>query len=227
MHYYQCLIYAHRPWMSRTFIQPQPPQGPGPAHDRKMCIDAAISIAKLLQAYESRYTFRRMNIQGPAITCSAALLLIFASISHIGRSQGLNVAPHLSVCFRALDEFGQSWESAKRAKDFLTRLQRQWELKARSRRSNSSRKRPLTSTGFDSDQDGLHSTWQLPPQRPIQDTQKQQGQAQGSDDGLGMDFDMDYDWMLEANVQAAFGDWASIPSSRPLPSELMGFLPEL
>ncbi|KAF2095661.1 hypothetical protein NA57DRAFT_44435 [Rhizodiscina lignyota] len=239
MHFYQSLIHAHRPWMSKHFIQPQPPQGPGSEHARQMCVDAAIAIAKLLQVYENRYTFRFMNIQGPAITCSAALLLIFADISHIGRPQGLSVAPYLSVCFRALDEFGQSWESAKRAKDFLTRLQRQWELKARAKRyerrktdlykttSNSTRKRPFNEADFGPGQNEFQATQPLEEQQSVEGMQQQQGHLQNSNRAVGFDLDMDFDWMLEADVQAVSGNWAPVPSSRTNPPDLMGLLGEL
>ncbi|RFU33219.1 hypothetical protein B7463_g3128, partial [Scytalidium lignicola] len=228
MHYYQCLIYAHRPWMSRSNIQPQPPQGPGFAHARQICVDAAISIARLLQLYEQRYTLRRMNIQGPAITCSAALLLIFAEISHYGRSQGLNIAQHLGVCFRALDEFGQSWESARRSRVFLTRLQRQWELQARQKRSarrlskevsDSSRKRPLTATDFDAHQGNHHAIWQ--------GNTHQQLQSEGINGAPDPDLDMNFDWMLGVNAQTVSRSWATGPYSRLAPSDLMGFLEDV
>lgn len=132
MQYYQNLIHAHRPWMSRTYYQPIPPQGPGSDHARMMCMDSAYAITKLLQIYETHYTFRRMNIQGVGITCSAALLLIFATVTGQHREDENDTRLHLSTCFRALDEFGPSWETARRARDFLTLLQRQWELQNRS-----------------------------------------------------------------------------------------------
>lgn len=132
MQYHQNIIHAHRPWMSRTYTQPSPPQGPGSSHARMMCIESAYAIAKLLQIYEIRYALRRMNIQGVGIVCSAALLLIFANVTSFKRYTHADVGLHLSACFRALDEFGSTWESSKRAKDFLVLLQRQWELRGRS-----------------------------------------------------------------------------------------------
>lgn len=108
---------------------------PNPEHAKSMCIDAAISIAKLLQIYERRYGLRRVNIQAVGITCSAALLLIFAVVvkyqPEAGSTDASSPAMHLSTCFRALDEFGAAWESAKQAQNFLTLLQRRWELQAR------------------------------------------------------------------------------------------------
>ena len=135
MQYYQSVIHAHRPYMSRTYVQPFPPQGPGPDHARMMCADAALSIAKLLQLYEIRYSLRRINTQAVGIVCSAALLLIFANVTQYQKENANQIRKHLSACFRALEEFESSWESAKKTRDFLLLLQRQWELRARSARS--------------------------------------------------------------------------------------------
>ncbi|KAJ4371272.1 hypothetical protein N0V83_004489 [Neocucurbitaria cava] len=132
MQYHQCLIHAHRPYMSRTYVQPFPPQGPGPDHARMMCAESAHSIAKLLQLYEIRYSLRRINTQAVGIACSAALLLIFANITHYQKEKSDEIRKHLSACFRALEEFESSWESAKKTRDFLLVLQREWELRARS-----------------------------------------------------------------------------------------------
>jgi hypothetical protein len=131
MHYHSAIIHAHRPWMSKESLQFQPPKGPGSSHARKMCVESATAIAKLLRIYESHYTFRRMNIQAVAITCSAALMLIFASILRRGDGDADGTVPHLNVCFRALEEFGVSWESAKRAQNFLLHMQGIWESRIR------------------------------------------------------------------------------------------------
>ncbi|KAJ4299143.1 hypothetical protein N0V90_004387 [Kalmusia sp. IMI 367209] len=179
-----------------------------------------------------QYTFRRINIQGPAITCSAALLLIFADVSQYARLRGLNVAPYLGVCFRALDEFGQCWESAKRARDFLVNAQKQWQLKARSRRnvrrrsdtlptsSQGSRKKRSLTSGFDPTQSANESLWpQLdmahPPSETIQiasqDVLGQLGSETQSDDGFGLQFDVDFGWVANAGDQAVSNTW--IPNS--------------
>lgn len=135
MHYHQAVIHAHRPWISKSSIQPQPAQGPGHKHARKMCVDSAAAIAKLLHLYESRYTFRRMNIQAVAITCSAALMLIFATVLNRDFNHDQETVTHLSLCYRALEEFGFSWESAKRAQSFLVHMQSLWETRIRPYRS--------------------------------------------------------------------------------------------
>ena len=75
MQFYQSLIYAHRPWMSKAHSQLQQAKGPGADQARKVCMDSACAIARLLRLYEERWTLRRINIQAVAITFSAALLL--------------------------------------------------------------------------------------------------------------------------------------------------------
>ncbi|KAL4940033.1 hypothetical protein BDV06DRAFT_27066 [Aspergillus oleicola] len=148
MQYYQNIIYAHRPWMSKSHIQPSPPRGPGHDHAREMCIRSAITIARILTMYENRFTLRRIHTKAVAITSSAVLLLLFAAVTqykvpsgsgeheHQQSSGGTvtGIAGHLSTCFRALDEFAISWPSASRAKDLLLRLQRKWEIRTRPRK---------------------------------------------------------------------------------------------
>ncbi|KAL4807863.1 fungal-specific transcription factor domain-containing protein [Aspergillus unguis] len=147
MQYHQNIIYAHRPWMSKshTGIQPQPPQGPGHNHAREMCIQSATAIAIILRMYEARYTLRRIHTKAVAFTASAVLLLLFANVTRhpvptpnpIGRGLGReDVQAHLSTCFRALDEFAVCWPSAAKAKDLLLRLQRRWEIRTRSAKGN-------------------------------------------------------------------------------------------
>lgn len=235
MQYHQNIIHAHRPWMSRTYTQPSPPKGPGSAHARMMCVESAYAIAKLLMLYEKRYALRRMNIQGVGIACSAALLLIFANVTRYrpaaattatatatttttAPSHDHDVGLYLSACFRALDEFGATWESSKRAKDFLVLLQRQWELRGRtargSRRGASetedleglqlSRKRTRSSV------DGGDSQLGVSPARPQPQQQPQQQQQAG----LGpVDLDMGIDL-----------DWIFTGDAYPLPQAPMGNL---
>lgn len=137
MQYYQAIIHVHRPLMSKDYAQPQ-----SPIDDsyyivaRNLCIDSAVAISKLLMLYEKEYTFRQMGIQAVSITCSAALMLIFATMASSFEDNGhfaddnRDFITHLSRCFRALEEFSLSWENAKRAQTFLTNLQRRWEARA-------------------------------------------------------------------------------------------------
>ncbi|KAL2012266.1 hypothetical protein VTN00DRAFT_4984 [Thermoascus crustaceus] len=141
MQYHQIIIFVHRPWVSKSYIQPHNPrQGPGYLHARRMCIESAASVAKLLRLYEKHYTFRRINNQVVAIIFTAALMLIFVTISTSsqaapgrtsGENQNAEMVAHLNVCFRALDELGQSFENAKRTRDFLVSLQRRWQTRMR------------------------------------------------------------------------------------------------
>lgn len=144
MQYHQIVIFTHRPWVSKRYIQPRSPrQGPGYHHARRMCIESSMAVARLLYIYEKHYTFRRMNNQVVAIIFSAALMLLYVTISpgkngSDGTSNAEMVA-YLNLCFRALDELGQSFENAKRTRDFLVTLQRRWQ--AHMRRTGSARKR--------------------------------------------------------------------------------------
>lgn len=139
MQYYQNMIYAHRPWMSKSHLQPQPPKGPGSNHAREMCIHSAISIAKILLLYETRYTLRRISVKVVSIISSAVPLLLFAAVSQYPLSEQEDVTAHLSTCFRALDESSLSWQSAARAKDLLVRLQCKWELRTRAGKTKPNR----------------------------------------------------------------------------------------
>ncbi|KAF6832956.1 fungal specific transcription factor [Colletotrichum musicola] len=187
-------------------------------HARKACIDSAVAIAKILQIYEDRYTLRRMNIQGVMITCSAALLLIFATVSRINRPEYVDLGVKLSTCFRALDEFSGSWENAKRAHDFLVMLQREWEIRARSNRmrrqssatgsSQTARKR--LRRGSESEFTGNSYspiTGAQPNKRQLYDW----AQTQPSAEALGTELGVDLDWIfgVENNMgpEALIGSW--------------------
>lgn len=151
MQYHQIVIFFHRPWVSKNYIQPRSPrQGPGYLHARRMCIESAIAVARLLHLYEKHYTFRRMNNQVVAIIFTAALMLLFVTISNTPMSAkaspnngngNADMVAHLNLCFRALDELGRSFENAKRTRDFLVSLQRRWQ--AHMRRSNSTKRRQM------------------------------------------------------------------------------------
>ena len=192
MQYYQNIIYAHRPWMSKSHLQPQPPKGPGHGHAREMCIQSAIAIAKILVMYEARYTLRRIHTKAVAITSSAVLLLLFAAVTQYRSDERGNVgiAGHLSTCFRALDEFAISWPSASRAKDLLLRLQRRWEIRMRSSKGSfnleSGIMRPAKqqSTSF-----GLHGS------------SSKDGEAPHEESGPleDINIDTDIDWMLTSD----------------------------
>ncbi|KAL5343017.1 fungal-specific transcription factor domain-containing protein [Aspergillus crustosus] len=194
MQYYQNIIYAHRPWISKSHLQPQPPRGPGHRHAREMCIQSAIAIAKILTMYETRYTLRRIHTKAVAITSSAVLLLLFAAVTQYRSSEHENIAGHLSTCFRALDEFAISWVSASRAKDLLLRLQRRWEVRTRASRGRGYNSDEATfaaakpvSTSID-----LHG----PNMEGYDTTPHEQEQPQG------LNIEADIDWMLMPDGQS-------------------------
>ncbi|KAF0320893.1 hypothetical protein GQ607_011795 [Colletotrichum asianum] len=157
-----------------------------------------------------------MNIQGVTITCSAALLLIFATVSHIQRPGCDDMGVQLSACFRALDEFSSSWENAKRAHDFLIMLQRQWEIRARSNRlrrqssatSSTPRKRlRKDSVSYSSPRDYSPASTTQPSKRQ----QHHSPQAQANADAMGAELGIDLDWIFavdnSAGLEAFLGTW--------------------
>ncbi|KAJ6071138.1 hypothetical protein N7499_009152 [Penicillium canescens] len=131
MQYYQFVIHCHRPYISKHYIQPQPPQGPGSSHARKMCIESAITIAKVLMIYERLYGFRKANLQMVSFTFSAALILIFTTVPTQSRRPNEEHTKYLGTCFWALDEMGYCFENAKRTSMFLNTLQQQWHKRRR------------------------------------------------------------------------------------------------
>ncbi|PTU17030.1 hypothetical protein P175DRAFT_0446999 [Aspergillus ochraceoroseus IBT 24754] len=162
MQYHQIVLFAHRPWVSKSYIQPRSPrQGPGYHHARKMCIESSIAIARLLHIYEKHYTFRRMNNQVVAMIFSAALMLLYVTISTtpLSSKTGFEMSDrpemiaHLNLCFRALDELGQSVENAKRTRDFLVALQRRWQ--ARMRQSGATKRQMSSSSSSSSSSHAL------------------------------------------------------------------------
>lgn len=159
MQYHQIVIFFHRPWVSKSYIQPRSPrQGPGYHHARRMCIESATAVARLLHIYEKHYTFRRMNNQVVAIIFSAALMLLFVTVSssplmpskpgemNHPHPRNAEMVAYLNLCFRALDELGQSFENAKRTRDYLVTLQRRWQ--AHMRRSGPRAKRQMSSANL-------------------------------------------------------------------------------
>lgn len=159
MQYHQIIIFFHRPWVSKSYIQPRSPrQGPGYHHARRMCIESATAVARLLHIYEKHYSFRRMSNQVVAIIFSAALMLLFVTVSSSSLTpskpgdmnqphpRNAEMVAYLNLCFRALDELGQSFENAKRTRDYLVTLQRRWQ--AHMRRSGPGAKRQISSANL-------------------------------------------------------------------------------
>lgn len=138
-----------------------------------------------------------------------------------------DMAAHLNVCFRALDELGQSFENANRTRDFLVSLQRRWQNHMRNKSINS--KRSLESpagfgqTALENGTSAASAIATAPtdPSSPSNSGQKKLRISQSSileDAGLGGTNSLDARGLLQSNVD--FGqlggglNWA--PSSRDL-----------
>ena len=160
MAYHNFCILIHRPWTSRG-SQPSSKIGPGYQHARSVCHNSASEIASLLRLYESHYGFRRMHVYVIKIIASASLILIFGLIAEesLGerrdQSEKFNVADDLNTCFRALDELGQTFESATQHREHLLAIQKHWSRRRKD--SKASAKRRSQSRGFAS------QTSQAPP----------------------------------------------------------------
>lgn len=192
MQYHQIIIFFHRPWVSKSYIQPRSPrQGPGYHHARRMCIESATAVARLLHIYEKHYTFRRMNNQVVAIIFSAALMLLFVTVSssplmpskpgevNQPHPRNAEMVAYLNLCFRALDELGQSFENAKRTRDYLVTLQRRWQ--AHMRRSGPA-KRQISSANLHSrsSRQGVPYS-QLAPNQPQVDASRKKSRLSTSE----------------------------------------------
>ena len=128
MQYHQNMIYAHRPWMSKHTLQPQPSRGPGFRHARGMCVHSAIAITKILRLYEGQTQLRHIHHSAVHITSSAVLLLLFADTYPCPEWKNEDIVACLSTCFRALDEFAASWQTARPAIDNLIAIKHQWHV---------------------------------------------------------------------------------------------------
>jgi hypothetical protein len=125
MEYFHLQIFLHRPWTSAQ-LQPQPQQGPGVHHARHICASSAVEIARLLRIYELQYSFRFVNVEVIRILSSAALILIFATVPLPHREVDGEVTGYLNTCFRALEELGARYDSAKETRCTLLAVQRRW-----------------------------------------------------------------------------------------------------
>lgn len=180
--------------MSKSGLQPQPPKGPGYLHAREMCITSAIAISKILVLYETRYTLRRINVKAVSITSSAVLLLLFAAVTKYLPHSQRDIALYLGTCFRALDEFALSWQSARRAKDILVNLQRQWEIRTRTRKVI---RKPRGGTYIPRKRSRLlNGIYQTTPTRNEQPTRS------GYDPNMDFHIDSELDWMLMNDGQS-------------------------
>lgn len=129
MQYAFCLLILHRPFVAKHYIQPYPLVGKGPEHARRMCVQSAIDIARLIGEYERRYSLQRANVLLVHMAFNAALILVYATVSEMDRPTHVHLTSHLDVCCRALAELGNAYESASRTLDILLSVKRMWQAR--------------------------------------------------------------------------------------------------
>lgn len=142
MVYAYLVIVLHRPFVAKHYIQPSPLIGQGPVHARDMCVRAALQIAKLLGWYEKQHTLRRANILIVQIVFSAALVLVYATVSQSDPVSHQELFTNLEVCSSALAKLGDIFENASRALEVLLRIKRVWQARLLSAPTGSKRSRP-------------------------------------------------------------------------------------
>lgn len=127
MYYALHIITLHRPFCSKTYIQPKPLIGPGAQHAREMAVTHAVDIARMLACYKRLYTLRRASNQVVHAAYTAALILVYAIVSRIAIPGHQELLPPLDVCCSALADLGQLYDSAGRALDVLLAVKRSWQ----------------------------------------------------------------------------------------------------
>lgn len=142
MAYYHFRILVHRPWTSRR-SRPWMGSDSTPRQARRICSTSAMEIGRLLIQYEQNYSFGRMHNYTVNIIFSAALISLFNVLTYNAKpahdTAASQATTNLSIFFRALDDLGRSFDSAKRAREHLATIQRKWHLSGRSVMSGSKR----------------------------------------------------------------------------------------
>jgi hypothetical protein len=94
-----------------------------------MCLESAIEIARLLDEYATRFALRLASTQIVHMAFSAALILLYASVSETDRQRHATLAGHLATCCDALAELGKIFENATRSLDTLLIIKRTWQAR--------------------------------------------------------------------------------------------------
>lgn len=127
MQYHSFIIILHRPFVSKRENQPYPPRGEGPFHARNMCIKSAMAIAHLVSLYKHHYTLFIAATPIVHTIFTAALILVYATISETNRERHELLSMQLSVLCRALSDLGHQYSNASRALDALLAVKRHWQ----------------------------------------------------------------------------------------------------
>lgn len=125
--YHVFIIILHRPFVSKSATQPHPLRGEGPFHAREMCVTSAVEVAKLLQLYETNYGLSIVATPVVHAAFSAALILVYATLSQTNASTSGELSGDLAACCRVLSVLGSRFESATRALDTLLAIKREWQ----------------------------------------------------------------------------------------------------
>ncbi|KAI1212069.1 fungal-specific transcription factor domain-containing protein [Annulohypoxylon truncatum] len=127
MQYALFIITLHRPWVAKNYIQPTPLFGSGPRHAREMCLRSAVDIANLIRAFDRQYSLQRANMLLVHIAFTAALILLYATVSEKDFDCQRELSTQLDMCCQALAELGNSFENAARTLDILLSVKRMWQ----------------------------------------------------------------------------------------------------
>jgi hypothetical protein len=124
--YHYLTILIHRPWTSRR-LQPLPTLGRGHRHARKICVNSACEMASILLIFEKRFGYRRLNVETLQILPSAALILIFATVSTPEDDEDApQIAANLNTVLRAIDDLSNTYVSAREHLESLLLIQQSW-----------------------------------------------------------------------------------------------------
>ncbi|KAL1858737.1 hypothetical protein Daus18300_009871 [Diaporthe australafricana] len=147
MLYEYLIILLHRPFVAKRYIQPYPLIGRGPQHAREMCVRSASRISILLSWYEKQHSFSQINILVVQITFSAALILVYATVSERDIQNHRLLTGHLEMCCRALAELGNVFTNATRTLDVLLHVKRTWQARLVAASAGSKRRAAGSSAG--------------------------------------------------------------------------------
>lgn len=144
MLYEYLIILLHRPFVAKRYIQPRPLVGKGPEHAREMCVRSASRISILLSWYETQHSLSQVSILVVQITFSAALVLVYATVSERDIENHRRLTGHLEMCCRTLAELGNVFNNATRTLDVLLHVKRTWQARLVAASAGSKRRAPST-----------------------------------------------------------------------------------
>ncbi|PSK60293.1 hypothetical protein B9Z65_443 [Elsinoe australis] len=100
-----------------------------PKRSRTVCVESAQEIARILLVVEQDPGFRRITVETSQMLPSAALVLIFSTLSVSSDKVKDDILRDLTTIMRALDELSSVLDSARESRDYLLSIQQQWQKK--------------------------------------------------------------------------------------------------